>query len=50
MLLKQRKTPPKERSNISLAPPACIYGLACCLVPQDRAWILLEMTQEDKMV
>lgn len=50
MLIKQRKTLPKERSNVLLAPLPAYMEHPCCLALQDRAWILLEVTQEDRMV
>lgn len=31
-------------------PPACTEGLPCCSAPQDRAWILFEGPQEDRLV
>lgn len=31
-------------------PCACIDGAPCCSAPRDRAWILSEEPQEDRMV
>lgn len=50
MLLLSKEKHFRRKDATYGCPPACIYGLPCCSAPQDRACILFEEPQEDRMV
>lgn len=45
-----KKNTSKGKIQRMTCPSASVYELPCCSAPQDRAWILLEEPQEDRMV